>query len=316
MVLNEMILLFLDSRKRGVGQNSKCECSPKTIKIYESNMRTFETFLLTGVGDGGVTKYTSITRLHMMRFLDWVKQKEASGWSKATSLQILRTLRTFFRWVDQDEDCQAMELKGLQRYLPKISKNPRRVDIPPIATLKTFKNGFDTDSKWGYRDYVATCLLLDTGVRLGEVCSLRVDRVLFEQRTMLVEGKTGPRLVPLTNNMIRLLKGWMRRRTTCTQAEGSPYVFVSKYSPQMSVNGFGQSFRKHRKEMGLPRVSAHTFRHTFATNYLRKGGDIEKLRSITGHTTYEMLKDYLHHGQMGSQPVLDEMEKVSLLKEV
>jgi hypothetical protein len=43
---------------------------------------------------------------------------------------------------------------------------------------------------------------------------------------------------------------------------------------------------------------------------------MEKLRSITGHTTYEMLKDYLHIAQIGSKAVAEEMERISLLKEV
>jgi site-specific recombinase XerD len=316
VVLQEMVSLFMDSRKRGT-TGARRKCSKKTLDIYESNLKTFMNFLQTEVKDGGLTKYESIRRLHVTQFLDWLDTKEQSGeWAKATVLQILRTLRTFFRWVDLDEDCQLYELKGLQRYLPAIPKNPRRLDIPQNKELRSFKNSFDTDSKWGYRDYVATCLMIDTGIRLGEVCNLRVDHVLLEEKCMIVNGKTGPRPVAITGDMVRLLKGWMKRRTLCSQAKDSPYVFVSKYKPKMDVDAFGKSFRKHRSKYGLSRITAHTFRHSFCTNYLRKGGDIEKLRLMTGHTTYEMLKEYLHLAKIGGNAVQEELEKVSLLKEV
>lgn len=316
MVLNEMIRLFIDSRRRGTGGARK-KCSSKTITIYEDNLRVFEGFLLSEVKDGGITRYESIRRMHMVQFLDWLEAKESSGvWAKATVLQILRTLRTFFRWVDTDEDCQLYELRGLHRYLPAIEKNPMRNDIPQLDKLRSFKNDFNTDDTWEYRDFVATCLMLATGMRLGEVCNIKVKDVLFDQRLVVVIGKQGPRPVGLTKDILLLIKAWMKRRSTCRYAQDSEYLFVSKRAPQMTVDSFGQSFRKHRIKHGLPRITAHTMRHVFSTNFLRKGGDIEKLRLMTGHTTYETLRGYLHLAKIGSESVQKELERVNLLKEL
>lgn len=316
MLLDEMVKLFIDSRKRGV-TGARKKAAPKTIEVYTNTLRTLTRFLAEEVEGAGVTDYTALKRLHLIQFLDWLqKQEDNKKWSKATCQQVLRSLRTFFKWVDKDEDCQEAGLKGLQKYMPVIGKTPRRTDIPQMKELKSFKNNFNTANRWGYRDYVATCLMLDTGARLGEVCNLRLDHTLLDDRTMIVDGKTGPRLVPLTEEMVRLLKGWFKRRTTCKTAEGSPYVFISKYGPQMSVNGFGQRFRKHVKKYNLPRISAHSLRHSFATNYLRQGGDMEKLRMMTGHTTYTMLMDYLHLAKVGGKAAHQELEKVSILKEL
>lgn len=312
MILDEMVKLFIDSRKRGT-TGAKKKCAPSTVKIYEDNLKTFMGFLQSETKDGGVTQYKSIRRLHIVQFLDWLDKKQLA---KASKLQVLGSLRTFFKWVDLDEDCELQELKGMQKWLPAIEKKPRRLDIPALKDLRSFKNNFNTDDTWEYRDYIATCLMMDTGIRLGEVCNLRLDGVKLEEKTIIVNGKQGMRLVPITNDMIRLFKGWLKRRVLCRYSEGSPYVFISKRGPQMDDNGFGKSFRKHRKKFDLPRISAHTFRHAFSTNYLRKGGDIEKLRNITGHTTYEMLKDYLHLAKLGGEEAQKELEKVSLLKEL
>ena len=316
MMLQETVKYFLESRRRGM-TGARKKSGPSTMKIYTANMHAFTSFMETAAGNGGIVMYEHIKKSHIVEFLGWIDQKEQSQeWAKASCLQVLRTLRTFFRWVDLDEDCQDAGLKGLQRYLPAIEKNPRRTDIPQIADLSLFKNGFNTKNRWGYRDYVATCLMLCTGIRLGEVCNLRLDNVLLEDRVLLVSGKTGPRPIPITTEMVGILKGWLRRRQTCKTSEGSPFVFVSKYRPQMAVNAFGARFRKHRRKHNLPRISAHTLRHSFCTHYLKKGGDMEKLRMMTGHTTYEMLKEYLHLAKVGGKAMQDELEKVSLLKDV
>jgi site-specific recombinase XerD len=316
VILNEMVRLFIDSRRRGT-TGARRKCSSKTVKIYEDNLRVFENYLQTEVKDGGLTRYESIRRLHIVGFLDWLEKKESSGdWAKATALQILRTLRTFFRWVDLDEDCQLYELKGLQKYLPAIVKNPRRLDIPQLSDMRSFKNGFNTDDTWEYRDFVATGLMLSTGIRLGEVCNIKLNEVLFDQKLVVVIGKTGPRPISLSTDVLLLIKGWLKRRVNCRYAKDSEYLFVSKRASQMTVGSFGQSFRKHRIKKGLPRITAHTMRHLFATNWLNKGGDMEKLRLMTGHTSYEMLKDYLHVTKIGSKSMQKEVERVNLLKEL
>lgn len=316
MKLQEMVQLFLDSRKRGI-TGARKKASPRTVSVYDYNLRILSNFLATETGEGGVVDYVDIKRLHIVQFIDWVDKKiDKKEWSLATRLQVLRSVKTFFRWVEIDEDCREAGLKAFDKYLPVIAKCPRRIDIPQIKDLRTFKNTFNTKNRWGFRDYVAMSLMLDNGIRIGEVCNLKLDMLMIESRLMIVSGKTGPRPLPITEEMATLFKGWLKRRASCPTAKDSPYVFVSKYEPQMSPNGFGQRFRKHRKKFGLPRITPHTCRHSFSTNFLIKGGDLEKLRLMTGHTSYEMLKDYLHLSKVAGTQMKDQLEKVSLLRDL
>jgi len=316
VILNEMIQLFMDSRKRGT-TGARAKCAPKTLRVYSDNLKSFEGFLMESAKDGPITKYEQLRRLHVMHYLDWMEEKRKKGeWAVSTVLQNLRTLRVFFRWVDADEDCQLADHKGMQKYLPVIGKNPRRVDIPQTVDLKKFKNAFNTSTRLGFRDYVATSLMLDTGIRVGELADLRVDHVFYEEKRIIVDGKTGPRVVSITIEMARLLKGWLRKREKFRYAANSPYVFISKYGEKMTPGGFAQKFHKHCAKFGLPRISPHTLRHAFATNYLKQGGNMEKLRLMTGHTSYAMLMDYLHLAELGGKSGQEELEKVSLLKQM
>lgn len=316
MSVEDLITLFMDSRKRGTG-GARRKSSLRTLLIYGRNLKLFADFLLTGVPGKPVLHYGDVRRTHIIELLDWIDRKEKAGeWRPATSLQMLRCLRTFFLFIDQDEECQEANLKGFNKYLPMLGKTPQRKDIPQVASLKQFSEGFNTRNRWGFRDYVATSLLLDTGIRIGELCNLRLDHTQLDEQVLLVTGKEGTRPVAITKNMVTLLKGWISRRASCLHAEGSPYVFISKYSGQMSETGFGHIFRKHCKKLGLPRITAHAMRHAMATNYLRKGGSMESLRLMTGHKSYEMLQNYLHLAALGGKTMQKELERVTLLKEM
>jgi integrase/recombinase XerD len=316
VILEELVKLFLDSRKRGTGGARK-RCSAKTVAIYEANLTTFLGFLQTGIEGGSILDYRKLTRVHVMQFFEWLDERQKSGkWSRSTVLQHLRTIKAFFRWVDRDDECRELELRSFVRYLPTIEKNPRRTNIPQTNELRKFKNTFNTGTKWGHRDYVATCLMLTNGIRIGELCNLTLDNILWEQKLLYVTGKTGSRPVPITEEMVRLLKGWLKRRSTCKTAQESEYVFISKLKSRLEPETFGKALIKHRQKHGLAHISAHTLRHAFCTYYLKNGGDIEKLRNITGHSSYEMLKDYLHLAKVGGKAAQEELERVSLLKEV
>lgn len=314
MMIEEMNRLFLASRKRGT-DGARRKCSDKTIKAYRRNLDIFAGWLQTDSKEGGITDYSSIRKLHVLDFVDWMEAKVAAKeWARATALQALRSLKAFFNWVDRDEDCQAESLKGLQRYIPVIEKNPTRKFIPSSEQMRKFKNSFDTDNLWGYRNYIVTCLILTNGLRISEVCNIKMDQVKLDDKTLIADGKTGPRLVPITTEMVRLIRGWLRRRQEGLYAKESPYLFISKRGPQMDDQGFGKAFRKHVAKHGLSKVSAHTIRHFFATNYLKSGGDVIRLKNITGHTTTKMLEDYVHMAELGGDDAKEKLELHSPLK--
>jgi integrase/recombinase XerD len=320
VILSEMIMLFLNSRRRGT-EGAKRKASKSTMDIYRRNLKEFANFLSDA--EDPVVNYTRLRSAHVTAFVDFLEEKaKREKWHTTkdglcpTVLQVLRTLKTFFLWVDRNEECRDAGLRsGLQRNLPAIPKNPRRQDIPEVKTLKAFKNAFNTDTKHGFRNYVVTTLLMDTGLRSGEVASLTLDAMKLNENTLLVSGKTGVRFVPVSSEMVRLLKAWLKKRTAYKTAANSPYVFPGKYGPQMTRDAIHKMYYKHRAKHGFVRVTAHTFRHAFVTNWLRKGGSLDRLKNITGHKTYEMLNGYVQEATASDPISLAQLEKVSMLKD-
>lgn len=318
MNLDEMKSLFIDSRKRGMF-GARWECRPKTIRIYENNLRC----LVNYMAEAGVVNYLKVNRLHLTGFMDFMKAKEKRGeWSDATRLQVLRTLRAFFRWVLKDDDCDDLieHTVRLQKYMPMIQDNKPRGGIPETKMLKKFNNSFDTNKLVEHRDYVAFCLMAGTGMRIGEVCDLKLSDVSWENTALVVAGKTqrhtGKRVVIMPEDLVAKLKGWIKRRSSIKAASSSEYVFVSRISPKMNPDAWATHIARFRKKHDLPKISAHTFRHAFCTNYLVRGGDMKRLKNITGHTSYRILENYVKTAETVTSTARAELEKVNLLKEL
>ena len=78
------------------------------------------------------------------------------------------------------------------------------------------------------------------------------------------------------------------------EAKESEPVFVNRFGEKCTINTVKQVFQKLKKQTGILRLHAHLLRHTFATNYLVDGGDLETLRLLMGHSDLQVTTMYLH----------------------
>lgn len=146
------------------------------------------------------------------------------------------------------------------------------------------------------RDKAMLYVLLDTGIRANELCTLTLDNVHFTPTDawINVHGKGNKwREVGLGVKSRNMLHRYIHRE----RDSDLPYVFVGMFG-KLSPNGLDQYIYRLRNKIGREhfqgvRVSAHTFRHTFACRYLEQGGDIYKLSRILGHTSVVVTENYL-----------------------
>ena len=304
MLVEEALNSFVLSRKQGVS-GARGEARPRTIAAYQYDLVPFVHFLQ----ERGVLAYEQVKKSDIMAYIDGMGNQK---WSVATKLKVLRSLRAFFSWVERDEDCQNEGLKSWRSALPAISKTPSRKFVPERAAVKKFMASIDVSSWDGLRDYVAMSLMLDTGMRIGELALLTTDDLKLEDRRLIVPllGKTGTRLLTVSSDMCRLLRLWLKKRGSRAQ---SKYVFPSRSGKQANSNTFGQMFRRYREKSGVVGITPHTLRHCFCTYFLEGGGDIAKLQALTGHSSLEMLKGYIN---LSGQSLQEEQERVSPLRQV
>jgi len=153
------------------------------------------------------------------------------------------------------------------------------------------------------RDRAIILLLTDTGLRASELAAdprrqtpgLRIQHLDQRNLQITVFGKGDKeRLLPICH---QTLKATWRYLVTRPDAIPADPLFLSKQKGPLTTSGLYQLTHRLGQRAGILNAHPHRFRHTFAINFLRNGGNIYALQRMLGHTTLEMVKRYLELAQ-------------------
>ena len=168
--------------------------------------------------------------------------------------------------------------------------------IPPstiILILTELKKNIHRPTQ--LRNYLIVKILLETGLRMNELIHLQKQHIDFQTQTIMVEmTKThAHRIVCFLEETQETLQAWMSLHPSV------PELFYNlKTKRRMTSASIESLFYQLKKRTGVKdNITPHKWRHTFATNFLRKGGDLETLRMLLGHTNLKTTQKYLHLNQ-------------------
>jgi len=196
-------------------------------------------------------------------------------------------LRTFFAWMVREGEIEASPMDRIP-----IPTN-RNDQIQPFTPEQV--NALLTAAKRSHyprRDEAILLFLLDTGVRASELCSLRVQDVDVSGRRATVLGKGNKRrTLPFHKTCAKALWQYLKEDAR----EPDDPLFVSERSDAFTRSGLLQLIRRlgRTAKIATARCSPHTFRHTFAVEFLRAGGNVFTLQQILGHTSLHMTNKYV-----------------------
>jgi len=202
--------------------------------------------------------------------------------STATIHGHVRTLRAFFSWlVDEGltEENIAKDLKP-----PKLVKKAVSTlsDEEIIAIVHTLNLNNHCEA----RNLTIFMLLLDTGLRIGELVSIKMEDIHMNEAFVKVMGKgKKERIVPIGNNAQKALQRYLFRYRTRPAHTGIENVFLSVHGTPLTENSMKLMFARLGQRSGVQRLHTHLCRHTFATRFLVNGGDVFTLQQILGHST-------------------------------
>ena len=205
--------------------------------------------------------------------------------SSVTVQSYVRGFRAFLSWL-YTSGYHSDNLSNAFR-LPKAHKAV--INVLTRSEIVLLFSQFDTSSFLGLRNRCICLLMLDSGLRCGEVVSLSAERVHLKERYIIVDGKCDKeRIVPISTLTSRELARYARLKPS------SDCFFCTLQGLPITSDTVKDFFRELKQVKGLERLYPHLLRHTFATTYLENGGNIYNLQSILGHTSLEMVKRYLH----------------------
>jgi integrase/recombinase XerD len=159
------------------------------------------------------------------------------------------------------------------------------------------------------RLHLLALLLLDTGCRITEALTLRVRDVDMENLLITLEGKgRKQRIVPFSFGLRKAL----HRFVTDFSRKPDSLLFATRQSTRVNRMTALRGVKLLCERLGFdpPGRTLHAFRHTFAVNYLRRGGSVFHLQKVLGHSTLEMTRRYANLVTADLQEV---HERVSLL---
>ncbi len=200
----------------------------------------------------------------------------------------VRVWKAFFNWCYQEE---LMDVNVVARL-----RSPEPVKkIKPAFTVEHIQRMLDlcdTSTDIGFRNYVVLLLFLDTGARLSELCGLNVEDVHDQFVKVLGKGRK-EREIGIRQEVSKLL--WRYVHKYRRPSSPDEHALFLAHGKRMSVGTVKMFLRDIKRRSGIDgvRVSAHTFRHTFAKLYLKRGGELFKLSRELGHSSIKVTEMYL-----------------------
>lgn len=278
--LDKLILHFAQSNK-AEGK------SPRTIAWYSEMLSDFTRFLELK-GCRGV-----LSRFDIEAVRDFVVYEQERGMSPYTVQGKVRALKAFSSWLFREAYTSDNLLSNFK--LPRVPTNL----IEPLtsAEIDQLVNCQNPLTAIGCRDIAILIIMLDTGVRLSELCGLLFEDAHVEEGYLKVMGKgSKERIVPIGASTQKMLWRYIIHFRPKPLVEADNYLLVTLDGKPLRANAVKLLIKRWGKKAGVPRLHAHLCRHTFATNYLLHNcGDVFRLQQILGHTSLEMVRRYVHY---------------------
>jgi len=254
--------------------------SPKTIKSYVEAVRLFRGFL---VEVGMPTQIDRIGREHVEAFI----ANQLERWRPKTAHVRYGDLRQFFRWAVEDGEITSSPMANMRP--PTVPEVP--VPVVSDNDLKKLLKTTEGKEFEKRRDAAILRVLIDCGIRLGELSGLRLDEVDFETQVLVVLGKgSRPRSVPFGAKTAQALDRYLRVRKGHPLAS-SPMLWLGTKGA-LGDSGVAQMLRRRCADAGIDQLHPHQLRHTAAHNWLAMGGNEGDAMRLFGWRSRQMLNRY------------------------
>ena len=205
----------------------------------------------------------------------------------------LATIRHFFRFaltegLIDDDPAANIESPKFRRSLP---------DFLSLEEVNRLLREPDEGSTLGMRDRAMIELMYSTGLRVSELCGLRVRDLQMDPGCLRSIGKgQKERLVPVGRQALGSIESYLRDARPKLLRKGvSPYLFVNQKGHKIDRITFWKTLSEYGRRAGLRKsLTPHMLRHSFATHLLDRGADLRSVQLMLGHADISTTQIYTH----------------------
>ena len=262
----------------------------KTIKAYKIDLRQFSE-QISLINPLDITPYileNYISKLHQQYKPKTAKRKLAS-------------IKALFHYFEYKEIININPFNKIQVKFREPFILPKTI---PLHTVEVFLSTIykqrinaktDYQRKNALRDAAVIELLFATGIRISELCSLRMNDVNLYDRTILIYGKDEKeRKVQIVNDDVnQVLKEY--KNSFLSEIQNCNHFFVNQKRTILSDQSVRRMINKYTSLASIDlHITPHMFRHTFATSLLEEDVDIRYIQEILGHSSINITEIYTH----------------------
>ncbi len=258
--------------------------SPHTAASYGHDLKNFLAFL----EESALENARSFQEHELFLYLVWLQRRGHAG---RTLSRHVSSLRGFF--------AHLVEQGIFAKNPAKLLESPKLPSLlPEFLTQEEVQNLLEKPplrERAGQRDRCILELLYASGLRVSELCQLRLLDVDAQRRILRIFGKgSKERYVPMHDQAMQLLEEYIQHwRPQFTPKED--FIFINRSGRGLTRQYIWKLVKKYALEAGIRQnISPHTFRHSFATHLLEGGADLRTVQLLLGHSDISATEIYTH----------------------
>ena len=270
-------------------QKQKC-LDKKTIKAYRIDLKQFR----LGISSNDITEIKAETLEEYIALLH-------TDFKPKTAKRKIASLKAFFHYLEYKDIITINPFHKIQiRFREPIT-------LPKIIPLNTIESLLKTMYKqYAYakthcqkrntlRDIAVIELLFATGIRISELCTIKVSNIDLHEKTLLIYGKNSKeRLLQIGNDDVNNILQEYKREYQAEINQYS-YFFISHSNTPLSDQAVRRIINKYTSLAAIDlHITPHMFRHTFATSLLEADVDIRYIQEMLGHSSINITEIYTH----------------------
>lgn len=275
----EILSMYLnyESMEKGLSLN--------TLESYRRDIVIYLDFL-------GRNKKTILkaTRKDIEKFLSERKEQGSKSRTVARNKVSIVNLYKFLvmeNYISKNPT-DNLEVIRLKRVLPESLTTEEVDDLLSVHNEKTDK---------GLRDKAIFELMYSSGLRVSEICSLKIEDILFDEKYLKICGKgKRERIVPINDKALDILKKYIQTsRVVMVKGKKTSELFLNFRGDKISRVGIWKIVKEAMKKSGIEKnIYPHTLRHSFATHLLQHGADLRSVQRMLGHSDITTTEIYTH----------------------
>ncbi len=262
--------------------------SEHTILAYKLDLDQFRLFL-RHLFEAEDVQITDISTLQIRDFMRHLHDKPDCNRSLARKMA---ALQSFFRYCKLQELIPSNPMDKLKR--PKFEKKlPKFFSEEEINLLLNIP---DLESDVGIRNKAILELIYSSGLRIGEIISIRLCDIDLKRQLVKVTGKGNKqRIVPIGKNAVDSIENYRKIRSKFDPEHNRELLFLTYTGKAFDVRQLNIILQRYISLIAQQKgYSPHTLRHSFATHMLSRGADLRAIQEMLGHSNLSTTEIYTH----------------------